>query len=91
MVFPRLETSRHVGSDCSYPGKSCWWLRKGRWGVCVCVCVCVAGGGGGEREREGDGESDSGDSLRMRLSQFIEELGISCERKKWDRTSRLLS
>lgn len=58
--------------------------------------MCVAAAGvGGERERdkkrEGEGESDSGDSLRMRLSQFIEELGISCERKKWDRTSRLLS
>lgn len=59
-------------------------------GVCVWQRQGLAGRER-DKKREGEGESDSGDSLRMRLSQFIEELGISCERKKWDRTSRLLS
>lgn len=51
--------------------------------------MCVCGGGRGEKKREGEGGSDSGGSLRMHLSQFIEKLGISCERKKWDRTFAL--
>ena len=41
-----------------------------------------------ERERESASkrESDSGDNVRMGLLGFIEELGISTERKKWDMT-----
>lgn len=37
-------------------------------------------------ERVSEQESDSGDNMRMGLLGFIEELGISAERKKWDMT-----
>ena len=39
-----------------------------------------------EREQASKRESDSGDNMRMGLLGFIEELGISTERKKWDMT-----